>query len=182
VTAVLGLSATSPRHFFARAPTTNFGSASCPGGGSWIESENLRASNGTPGDFFGQSVAISGDTAVIGSAAGAAYVFVRNGSRWTEQQELTPSASAVGFGSNVAIDGDTIVVGAISDSVGSNTGQGSAYVFVRSGATWSQQRKLVASDGESFDGFGNSVGISGDTIVVGSVFDTVGVNFAQGSA
>jgi len=95
---------------------------------------------------------------------------------------LTTNAVAFGFGASVAIDGDTLVVGAISDTVGSNIGQGSAYVFVRSGAVWTQQQKLVASDGESFDGFGNSVGISGDTVVVGSVFDNVGNNDAQGSA
>lgn len=173
---------TGARDYFPRNLTASVSSAaSCPAN-PWTEQANVHASDGAPDDFFGTSVAISGDTAVVGGAAGAAYVFVRSGTVWSEQQKLTPAGTAFGFGESVAIDGDTIVVGAISDTVGSNPGQGSAFVFVRSGTIWSQQQRLVAADGESFDSFGNSVGISGNTVVVGSRFDKVGSNDAQGSA
>ncbi len=138
----------------------------------------LQAADGSAGDQFGGSVAISGDTAVVGansiagtvSGPGAAYVFVRSGGNWTLQQKLTANDGAAedAFGSYVAIDGDTVVVGAFSDTVGNNTSQGSAYVFVRTGTAWTQQQKLTAGDGEDFDIFGRSVAISGNTVAVGA--------------
>ncbi|MBM3949001.1 MAG: hypothetical protein FJ312_07155, partial [SAR202 cluster bacterium] len=75
----------------------------------------------------------------------------------TQQAKLTASDGAADdlFGYSVAVSGDTAVVGAWSDDVGSNDNQGSAYVFVRSGATWSQQAKLTASDGGTEDRFGD---------------------------
>ena len=74
------------------------------------------------------------------SSSGAAYVFVRSGTTWSQQAELTSSDLASGdeFGASVGISGDTVVVG----SAGSNNYTGAAYVFVRSGTTWSQQAKL----------------------------------------
>jgi len=144
-----------------------------------------------PGPY--NSVAISGDTVVVGANyvdiggnlnQGSAYVFVRNGATWTQQEKLT-AADGTGnddFGFSVAISHDTVVVGAINDDVGGGFGQGSAYVFVRSGTTWSQQEKLTAGDGVTFDSFGFSVAISGDTVVVGSWFDDIGGEFDQGSA
>ncbi len=90
------------------------------------------------------------------------------------------------FGSSVAISGATVVVGASADDVGANVDanvdQGSAYVFVRSGAIWSQQQRLTAVDGAASDYFGYSVAISGATIAVGAVYDDVGANVDQGSA
>lgn len=126
---------------------------------------------------FGWSVAISGDTIVVGSVTngngpdvGDAFVYVRNGTTWSEQALLSPNdaidPSAGGFGS-VAIDGDTVVVGASSDShIASDAG--SAYVFVRNGTTWSQEAKLTAPDAAANDWFGHSVAISGDTALVAS--------------
>ena len=80
---------------------------------------------------------------------------------------LAPYYTYDHFGSAVAIDGDTMVVGADRDD-DKSANSGSAYVFVRSGSTWTQQQKLTASDGYLDDNFGNSVAISGDTIVVGA--------------
>jgi hypothetical protein len=141
-------------------------------GSTWTEQQKLTASNGTAGDQFGWSVAVSGETAVIGARgdggfSGAAYVFVRNGSTWTEQQKLTAADGAIfnEFGSSVAISGETAVIGA-DDELGSNSG--AAYVFVRGGTTWSEQAKLTASDGIASDLFGTSVAISGDTVMVGA--------------
>ena len=161
----------------------------------------LKASNTGGGDAFGTSIAISGDTVVIGAPSedsnatgvngdqtdnslentGAAYVFVRNGSTWSQQAYLKASNTGAfdGFGRTVAISGDTIVVGASgedSNATSVNGDQtdnslispGAAYVFVRSGTTWSQQAYLKASNTGEDDRFGVSVAISGDTIVVGA--------------
>ncbi|MCP4545787.1 MAG: DUF11 domain-containing protein [bacterium] len=147
---------------------------------TWTEQQKLTASDAAAGDEFGHSVRISGDTIVIGalydddvgSDSGSAYVFVRNGTTWTEQQKLTASDAAADdrFGNSVGISGDTVVVGAyLDDDAGIDSG--SAYVFVRSGTTWTEQQKLTASDAAADDLFGESVGISGDTIVLGAPHD-----------
>src|SRR6185295_8481295 len=108
---------------------------------------------------------------------GSAYTFVRNGNTWSEQAKLTASDGAAGdqFGIGVTISGDTIVA-AFTDDIGPNSDQGSAYVFVRNGNTWSEQAKLTASDGAAGDQFGESVTINGDTIVVGTYLDNIGPN------
>jgi hypothetical protein len=164
-------------------------------GTTWTEQQRLIAPDGTPGAEFGHSVAIDGDTVIVGAYqatvggmgdAGAAYVFVRSGTVWTQQQKLTASdAASSDHFSNVAIDGETALVGAGSDDVGGNLDQGSAYVFVRSGTVWTQQQKLAASDGAQNDFFGGGrqhVAIDGNTVVVGATYDDVGSNLEQGSA
>jgi hypothetical protein len=86
-----------------------------------------------------------------------------------EQQQLTASdgAESDNFGWSVSISGDYAVVGAYGDD-DKGSASGSAYVFVRSGTTWTEQQKLTASDGASTDFFGHSVSISGDTAIVGA--------------
>ena len=122
----------------------------------------LKASTIGERDLFGNSVAVSGDTVVVGGHyKNAAHVFVRDGATWSLQAELTGDGY---FGRSVAISGDTLVVGAPYR----NNQSGGAYVFVRSGATWSQQAYLEASDPAALDWFGTSVAISGDTVVVGA--------------
>lgn len=159
----------------------------------FAQHQKLLGSAGDADDFFGTSVAISGDLAVIGAYGedigsnadqGAAYVFVRNGTIWTLQAKLIVFDGVEGdnFGTSVAISGDFVVVGAIGDNVNINVNQGSAYVFVRNGTTWSQQKQLIANDGAANDNFGKSVAISGDTIIVGSYFDQINANTNQGSA
>ena len=149
----------------------------------WGEVKKLVASDAEGGDFFGASVAVSGDTAVVvapqedcaGSNAGAAYVFQRdqgNANNWSEVTKLLASDAQASdsFGSNVTVSGDTIVVGARGeDTEGSNAG--AAYVFLRDeGGTddWGEVKKLTASDAQSGDEFGVSASISGDTLVVGA--------------
>jgi hypothetical protein len=162
-------------------------------GWTWTQRQKLTASDGKVGDRFGYSVAIDGDTAVVGAGyadvglkldQGAAYVFTRSGETWTQRQKLTASDSALGayFGSSVAISGDTVVVGARGAYVDGEVNQGAAYVFTRSGETWTQQQKLTASDGTARDHFGSSVAISGDTVVVGASQADVGGNYHQGAA
>ena len=130
----------------------------------------------TTGGAFGKSVAIDGDTIVVGAYfdsstafwSGAAFVFIRGaGDVWTQQQKLTASdgGNIDVFGSAVAISGNTVVVGA--DLV--NLGQGSAYTFVRSGNVWTQQDHLIASDGVLGNDFGYAVAIDSRIIVVGAL-------------
>ena len=162
-------------------------------GTTWSLQQKLTASDGAAYDRFGNSVALSGDTALVGADwhnvganpdQGSAYVFTRSGTTWSEQAHLTASDGAAYyfFGISVALSGDTALVGAYGDNVGANDNQGSAYVFTRSGTTWSLQQKLTASDGAAYDYFGNSVALSGDTALVGAVSDDVGANDSQGSA
>jgi len=134
---------------------------------------------------FGVSVSVSGGTALIGangqpvgsnSGQGAAYVFVQSGTSWSQHAELTASDGAGGdsFGVSVSLSGGTAVIGAIKHQVGSNSGQGAAYVFVQSGTSWSQQAELTASDGVSSDQFGRSVSVSGGTALIGSASHVFG--------
>jgi len=144
----------------------------------WTQQQKLLASDGAPDDRFGYSVAASGDTVVVGahgddttgSLSGSAYVFVRSGTTWTEQQKLLASDGATedGFGWSVAASGETVVIGAPFDDLPIGRRVGSAYVFVRTGTTWTQEQKLLASDGAALDDFGEPVSVSGDTVVVGS--------------
>ncbi|HEX5219685.1 MAG TPA: hypothetical protein VFZ59_08970 [Verrucomicrobiae bacterium] len=162
-------------------------------GTNWTHEAYLKASNaeGAPnvnvvGDVFGYSVAVSGETIVVGAPledsnatgvngnqtnnsatdSGAAYVFMRNGTNWEQQAYLKASNTGNddGFGGRVAISANTIIVGAR----GEEGGQGAAYVFVRTGTNWTQQKLLKASNPDSQDFFGSSVAISVDTVVVGA--------------
>ena len=144
--------------------------------GVWSQQQELTASDGAAGDSFGEAVSVSADTAVIGAYCkngyqGAAYVFIRNGGVWAQQQKLLASDGAAGeyFGNSASVSGDTAVIGAESPPLNR---PGAAYVFVRSGAAWSQQQKLSASDGAANDDFGGSVSVSGDTAVIGALGKT----------
>jgi RHS repeat-associated protein len=136
----------------------------------------LTVSTLAAGDQLGSAVSISGTTAVVGAPgdgtkgtnAGAAYVFVRSTSGWALQQKLLPqTGDGAVFGNSVAISGDTIVVGAYGDGTNGSFA-GAAYVFVRSGATWSLQQELTAPDGVALDLFGYSVALSSNTLAVGA--------------
>jgi uncharacterized repeat protein (TIGR01451 family) len=162
-------------------------------GAGWPEQAVLRPGDAAADDRFASSVAVDGDTVVAGAPlddtaagadAGSAYVFVRSGTTWTEQQKLVASDAALGdqFGSSVSISGDTIVVGTPDDSVAGQNAAGSAYVFVRSGTTWTQQQKLVASDGAASDALGTSVSVFGDTAVAGAPGADTGAGVDAGAA
>ncbi len=162
-------------------------------GGAWGQRQKLLADDPESGDEFGVSVAIDGDTIVVGARGddirpipnpGAAYVFVRSGGNWVRQQRLTAGDGVAHdiFGDAVAISGDTIVVGARGVDINGQIDQGAAYVFKRSEATWSLRQKLVADDGAANDRFGDKVAISGRTIVVGVSLADIGPKTNQGSA
>jgi FG-GAP repeat len=163
--------------------------------GTWQFVKKLVASDRARDDYFGGSVAISGDTVVVGAYGddidqGSAYIFERDqggANTWGQVKKLLASDGAEddSFGGLVAISGDTVVVGAMFDDIGTNINQGSAYLFQRDkgGAnTWGRVKKLLASDRAEGDYFGSSVAISGDTVVVGAFMDNVGTNIGQGSA
>jgi len=141
------------------------------------ELSQLHANDASISDKFGVSMSSSGDTVVIGAfgdenETGAAYVFVTDGESWTQEAKLVALDGAFTdfFGWSAAIDGDTIVVGSrYDDDAGGNSG--SAYVFERSGTSWSYQAKLMADDASEVDLFGESVAIDGGTIVVGAIGD-----------
>ena len=138
------------------------------------QQDKLTASDGDANDWFGCSVSVSGDYAIVGAygdqtSKGSAYIFMWSGTSWVQQQKLTASDGAAWdyFGCSVSISGDYAIVGAYGDD-DKGTESGSAYIFLRSGTSWSQQAKLTASDGNAVDRFGNSVSISGDYAIVGA--------------
>ncbi len=148
-------------------------------GTTWSpQGSRLIASDGAASDLFGYSVAISTDTAVIGAYSddvganvnqGSAYVFFRSGSAWSQQAKLTASdgAGSDSFGYSVAVSGNTALVGApFDDGVGADSG--SAYAFLRSGSSWSQQAKLTANDAAASDEFGYRVAVAGERALVGA--------------
>ena len=146
----------------------------------WAYQAELRAPDGAAADEFGESVAIHGDTIVVGAhgdddngnLSGSAHVFVRSADKWKHHTKLLAPNATIDdlFGWRVAIYGDTIVVGAKNDD-DNGVDSGSAHVFVRSGEDWTHKAKLLAPDGTADDEFGDSVAIYEDTIVVGSHWD-----------
>jgi hypothetical protein len=149
-------------------------------GTAWSEQAKLTASDATAYDGLGVGLSISGNTIVAGAtsasydgnASGAAYVFINNGSSWTEQAKIGPSDGEADdrFGATVSLDGDTVLVSSTNDDDNGET-SGAAYVFERSGGSWSQQAKLVASDASAYDAFGSGVSLEGDTAVIGAYGD-----------
>ncbi len=159
----------------------------------WVQEAELAASDGRSYDDLGYSIAVSGNTVVIGApgasingqtSQGAAYVFVEPGNGWgnmTQTAKLTASDGNAqdDFGVSVSIDGNTIVVGSPY-----NNRLGAAYVFVEPSGGWdnmTQTAKLTASDAVAFDYFGYAVAISGNTVVVGEPRANVAAAF-QGAA
>ena len=183
-------------------------------GTNWSQQAYLKASNTEAGDIFGWSVAVSGDTVLIGAPnegsnatgvngnqinngdlnSGAAYVFVRSGTNWTQQAYLKASNTEVsdGFGFAVSISGDSVAVSAANESsnaTGVNGNQnnnlaaysGAAYVFVRSGTNWTQQAYLKASNPDTYDRFGYRLAIDGDTVAISADGEASAVSGVNGN-
>lgn len=169
-------------------------------GTSWSQQQILTDTTSTNAERYGYAVALNsaGDTALIGAwnktvgpngGQGAAYVFTRSGSVWSQQQVLTDTTTGAvndQLGTSVALNsaGDTALIGAPLKNINSNSHQGAAYVFTRSGAVWSQQRILTDTTGAANDHFGNAVALNGtgDTALIGANYKQVGANAAQGAA
>jgi len=143
-------------------------------GTNWLESVKLTASNAKASDYFGSSVALSENHAIVGatstdengSNSGSAYIFQRNGDSWTEVSKLTASDGKVQdlFGTSVAIYGDYAAVGAFTSDTGPKSG--AVYIYKRNANTWSELTKLTANDANADDRFGDDVVISEDYLVV----------------
>lgn len=166
--------------------------ADCPGGfdcgaayvfqyrdDRWTEQQVLLAGDRAFEDAFGTSVGVSEDSLVVGAPGaacgagedcGAAYVFELSGDIWTQQQKIVAADADFedGFGTSVDISGGSIVAGSPGTVCGAGQDCGAAYVYLRDDSLWLQQQKLVADDADFEDGFGTSVGISGDSVVIGS--------------
>jgi hypothetical protein len=142
--------------------------------GKWIEEQKLLASDGAMLDWFGYSVAIDGDTCVIGATyAASAYVFRFNGTQWIEEAKLNASgvSSSERFGEQVSISGDRVLIGAMWDDENGYKA-GSAYVFRFVGGEWIEESKLLPSEVEEMDWFGQGVSISGERAIVGAYGDS----------
>ncbi|NBO65246.1 MAG: hypothetical protein EBU88_10465 [Acidobacteria bacterium] len=173
---------------------------------NWNQQAYLKASNAEPWNRFGWSVALSGERVVIGAHgesnavtgvngdqsgnasrlaqwSGAAYVFLRNGTMWTQEAYLKASNTSVSasFGFSVAISGERLVVGSHLQSSLAWV-SGAAYVFVHNGTSWFEQAFIKASNPDSQDYFGRAVAVSGDTVLVGAAEDdsnATGINGDQ---
>ncbi|MCX7553686.1 FG-GAP repeat protein [Marinicella sp. S1101] len=168
-------------------------------GENWNLDAYLKASNAESNDYFGNAVAISGNTIVVGAIeedgdansmvnapnnaateAGAAYVFTRDGSIWSQQAYLKAHNAGAGdeFGNSVAIDDETVVVGAhledgdVNSTINSSNNNaidaGAVYVYIREKNTWTQQAYTKAENTDSEDEFGYAVDIAGNTMIIGA--------------
>jgi|MDTC01.1.fsa_nt_gb hypothetical protein len=147
-------------------------------GTSWTQQAKLVTSDIQGGDTAGFHVTISGDGnyAMMGARnedtggynAGAAYVFIRSGTSWSQQAKLVSSdlqaSDAFGSGVSLSSNGTYAIIGAYASYSSEDpwVDEGSAYIFIRSGTSWSQQAKLIATDGQAGDDFGWNVDISND--------------------
>ncbi len=149
-------------------------------GSSWSETDKLTASDGHNADFFGRSVALGSNRAVIGAYAdddkgidsGSAYIFDFDGSSWSETDKLTASDGDTDdkFGYSVSLYGSRVLIGAYLDD-DNGVDSGSAYVFDFDGSSWSQTEKIIPIDGDDGDIFGRGVALDGNTALIGAYLD-----------
>jgi len=161
---------------------TNSGSAFVfeRSGGTWAEQAKLTPSDAATYDYFAWSIAISKTTVAVGARrddddgenSGSVYIFERSGSNWIQQAKLTSNDPAVDdwFGFSVAVDEAVVVVGVLQDD-DNGFNSGSAYIYARSGTSWTLQAKLVPPDGAAEDKFGRTVAVSASTVAVGAYWD-----------
>ena len=157
-------------------------------GGNWDQAAELRASDGAGGDWFGHSVAVSGDTVVVGAPhddhdgevdSGAVYVFQKPHGGWSDMAETAKLSASDGtagdaLGSSLGVSGDIVVAGAPKNDHNGKGDSGAAYVFQKADGGWSdttETTKLSASDGAAGDWFGRSVAVHDDSISVGAFWD-----------
>ena len=155
-------------------------------GSGWTEQAKLTSPMGSAEDYFGASVAVSGDGSVVlvGSSVedttGAVHVYERTGTSWTHGSRIVPAGAVnhdrFGVAVAVAADGSRAIIGAPGVD-GADTWSGAAYVFARDGDVWSQMSKMTPSDGADGDEFGCAAALSAETVLTGSLFaDTHGEN------
>ncbi|MCW8093082.1 FG-GAP repeat protein [Alteromonas sp. ASW11-130] len=147
---------------------------------TWQFQDKLTAKDGAAGDLFGISVAIDGNTILVGADlndekaenAGAVYVYVFDGKQWKPQAKLMAEdgANTDIFGVRVALFGDTALISARRDDIQEvGVDAGSAYIFERINDKWKQTQKLIAPDGEADDRFGRGVALNNETAVISAM-------------
>ena len=162
-------------------------------GSSWVLMQKITDATGAAGDFFGYSVSISGNYAIVGAYSddnnlntdgGSASIYQYNGSNWVLMQKLTDPTGAAGdfFGYSVSISGSYAIMGAVTDDVAASFNQGSASIYQYNGSSWVYMQKITDATGAASDQFGNSVSISGNYAIVAAQLDDVDANTNQGSA
>jgi hypothetical protein len=154
----------------------------------WRFQAKLTAKDGAEGDLFGISVAIDGNTILVGAdlnsekaeKAGAAYIYLFDGEHWNQQAKLMAEdgANTDIFGVRVALFGGTALISARRDDIeGVGTDAGSAYIFEQIKGKWTQTQKLVAPDGKADDRFGRGVALNGETVLISAMHhDANGIN------
>ncbi len=156
-------------------------------GTSWSLEQEIHNPSPTADDYFGSSVAIYGDTCIIGayqedtggSAAGSVYIYTRSGTTWSLQQEIhNPSPTADDkFGYRVSIYSDSCIIGAYLEDTGEDDA-GSVYIYTRSGTTWSLEQEINNPSPVADDKFGDRVSIYGDTCIISAYGDDTGESSA----
>ena len=147
---------------------------------TWRYQTKITASDGAAGDLFGISVAIDGNTILVGADlhdktaenAGAVYVYVLDDNQWKQEAKLMASDGGKTdiFGVRVALSENTALISARRDDTEElGVDAGSAYIFVRNGSTWTQQVKLTSPDGKADDRFGRGVALSDDTAIISAM-------------
>lgn len=162
-------------------------------GGAWVQSAILTPSDGTAGDGFGNAVALAGTTALVGAwqatvngnaDQGAAYVFTDSGGLWTQSAKLVAGDGTAGdrFGASVALGDGTAFAAAPYAAIDGNGNNGAVYVFTGGGTSWNETEKITPVGGTPGGLFGLATAVSGDQLLVGAPFATIGQNGAQGAA
>jgi len=168
--------------------------------GLWLQQQKIVSSDRANLDFFGSCVAINANFAIVGApiededsigantlnASGSVYIFKQSNGVWSQTQKIVANdrEAAANFGSSIAVANNYLVVGAVSEDKNVNgstliSNAGAAYIFQEIGGSWVQQQKIIASDREAEDFFGNSVAINGNYIIVGSRFEDDNVSGAD---
>jgi hypothetical protein len=175
-------------HRHSGAPTSDQGCAYVfeRFGGVWTQTQKLVASDPGTQNYFGTSVAVSGDALLVGAHAhkhasgptlqGAVYAFDRQGPTWAQVQELLahdPKNQQL-FGSRVCVQGDLALVSARADS----SGLGAGYGLRRIGGTWTHTGKVLAPDGTISDVLGYASDLAGTEVILGACGDSSGCNDA----
>jgi hypothetical protein len=162
-------------------------------GSNWVMMQKIFDATGAPGDFFGWTVSISGNYAIVGSYGddvgantdqGSASIYQLTGGTWVLMQKITDPGGAAGdfFGWTVSVSGNYTITGAYGDDDFAGADQGSVSIFQFNGSNWILMNKLTDAAGAANDRFGISVSVSGSYAIAGAYTDDVGANADQGSA
>jgi FG-GAP repeat len=157
-------------------------------GTNWIFLQKVFDATGAANDFFGFSVSISGNYAIVGapnnSTKGSVSIYQLSGGSWTLLQKISDATGLAndGFGHSVCVSGNYLIAGAPGDDVGTNADAGSVSIFQLTGGTWALMQKITDATGLAIDDFGYSVSISGSVAIVGSPFDDEAADVNVGSA